>query len=101
MDFNSKIISILPHGSGINYEWNIEKKGGKVICRNAWDYMDNNGYYDDIFPFSVTFDHDDFSVKFHGLTSKQYRKINWINLREYLEDIFSDVRQGIMKVMEA
>ena len=100
MDFNSKIIGILPHGSGINDDWTIEHKGGKVICKNAYDRINEAGLYDGVFPFSVTFFHDDFSVKFHGLTSTGYRVVGREGIREYLEDIFALVFGDIKKVIE-
>ena len=55
------IIKILPHGSGINYDWEITTKGKRIYIRDAWDYMD------------------------------EYRKIEYIGLRDYLETLFINV----------
>ena len=49
------IVSVLPHGSGIDFDYEIEQKGKRIYIRNAWDYMDENGYYDDVFPFVVCY----------------------------------------------
>ena len=100
MDFEDKMLAILPHGSGINYDWNIERTANTVICRNKWDNMNEQGLYDDVFPFSVTFCKEDFTVKFHGLKPNQYRKIRWNGLRDFLEDTFALVFDDVKKVME-
>ena len=100
MNFNSKIINILPHGSGIDYDWNIEHKAGKVICKNAYHRINQAGFYDGVFPFSVTFSHDDFSVKFHGLTSYGYKLVRWEGIRDYLEDTFALVFGDVLKAVE-
>ena len=47
------IIKILPHGSGINFDYEIEQKGKRIYIRNAWAYMDEYGCYDEVFPFVV------------------------------------------------
>ncbi len=101
MDFDSKIISILPHGSGIDYDWNVTRlKNGKVKASNAFHRMDSNGFYNGILPFSVTFSKDDFSVKFHGLNSTGYYFVAMDGLREYLEDLFAEYWPSVVAAMD-
>ena len=57
-----KIESILPQGSGINYEWEIQVKNKRLYVYNAYDYMDENGFYDDVFPFVVCFEAGVFNI---------------------------------------
>ena len=88
------IENVLPHGSGINYDYEIEQKGKgkKIYIRNAWDYMDENGFYDDVFPFVVCFENGRFKyLHFVGCTRTQYRKIEYADLRDYLEMLFVNV----------
>ena len=87
-----RIVSILPHGSGINFDYEIEQKGKRIYIRNAWDYMDEYGLYDDIFPFIVCYENGKFKyLHFLGCTRTQYKKIEYADLRDYLEMLFVDV----------
>ena len=77
----------IPHGSGIDCDWIIEKKKGYFKCSNSFHAMDANGYYDGWVEFSVIIpfkDPTDFNFHFHG------RQSHYLNLkhalREYLED---------------
>lgn len=37
---------LLPHGSGIDYEWEISNvTADSVIAKNGWHYLSQNGYY--------------------------------------------------------
>ena len=95
-----KIVSVLPHGSGINYDYEIEQKGKRIYIRNAWDYMDENGFYDDVFNFVVCFENGRFKyLHFTGCTRSQYRKIENAGLRDYLEWLFTDIENKIAVVM--
>ena len=101
MDFSSKIINILPHGSGIDYDWQVTRlKNGKVKASNAYHRMDANGFYNGILPFSVTFSKDDFSVRFHGLNSTGYYFVAMDGLRGYLEDLFAEYWPSVVAVMD-
>ena len=95
-----KIEAILPHGSGVNYDWEITTKGNKLYVHNAWDYMDENGFYDDVFPFVVCYENGRFKyLHFLGCTRSQYRKIEYDGLRDYLEYVFSDIENKIAIAM--
>ena len=94
------IENVLPHGSGINYDYKIEQKGKRIYIRNAWDYMDEYGLYDDIFPFIVCYENGRFKyLHFTGCTRNQYRKIKYADLKDYLEWLFTDIEKKIAKAM--
>ena len=83
-----RIVSVLPHGNGVNFDYEIEQKGKKIYIRNAWDYMDEFGFYDDVFPFVVCYENGRFKyLHFAGCTRSQYRKIEYAGLRDYLETL--------------
>lgn len=86
-----KIVSVLPHGSGINFDYEIEQKGKRIYIRNARDFMDENGMYDDIFPFVACYE--------IGCTRTQYRKIEYAGLRDYLEYVFCELEDKIQEVI--
>lgn len=94
------IEKVLPHGSGINYDWEIRTNGNRLYVHNAWDYMDENGYYDDVFPFAVCYENGRFKyLHFIGCTRSQYRKIEYAGLRDYLETLFTDIENKIAIAM--
>ena len=48
------LIEILPHGSGIDYDWDIHFCENKVIeCYNYFHYMDSYGGYKGVTPIKV------------------------------------------------
>ena len=95
-DITEQLLDILPHGSGINFDYEIEQKDKRIYIRNAWDYMDENGFYDDVFPFVVCYENGRFKyLHFLGCTRSQYRKIEYAGLRDYLEYVFCDIENKI------
>ena len=99
-DITEQLIGILPNGSGINFDYEIEQKGKRIYIRNAWDYMDENGFYDDVFPFVVCYENGRFKyLHFIGCTRTQYRKIEYAGLRDYLEWLFTDIENKIAVAM--
>ena len=79
-----RINAVLPHGSGINYDWEIRAKGNRLYIHNAWDYMSENGFYEDVFNFVVCYENNKFKhLHFVGCTRNQYRKIEYAGLRDY------------------
>ena len=94
------IIKILPHGSGINYDYEIEQKGKRIYIRNAWDYMDEFGFYDCILHFVVCYENGYFKyLHFEGCNRTQYRKIEIAGLRDYLEFMFVELEKKIQEVI--
>jgi hypothetical protein len=44
---NNRLVDILPHGSGIDAEWQIEQlRNGNVVANCSYHGMDEHGYYD-------------------------------------------------------
>ena len=90
----------LPHGSGINGDWQVVLKKDRATCYNTFDHMDENGMYDAYIDFSVTFKPGrQVSVRFHDLT-KDGRAAIKDGLREYLEDTLAESWDGIAKELE-
>lgn len=90
MDFEEQLIDKLPHGSGINYDWNcdVNYEENVVVCSNAYDHMNDAGMYDIVLPFQVAFplDHPmDFELSFIG-NEEQNSFAEDEQLGEYLED---------------
>ena len=99
-DITEQLLDILPNGSGINYDWEITTKGNKLYVHNAWDYMDEFGFYDDVFPFVVCYENGRFKyLHFAGCTRSQYRKIEIAGLRDYLEIMFIELEEKIQEVI--
>ncbi len=99
-EMEDRIEANLPHGSGINYDWEIDIKNSKyVVCKNAYDRMDENGFYDGIFPFKVIFTPNGFNVHFRDLTPYGYRLAREEMLKSYLEDIFAEFYDNIELIM--
>ena len=95
-----KIESILPQGSGINHDWDMKVKNKRIYVYNAYDYIDENGSYDDVFPFVVCFDNTGFKyLHFTRCTRNQYRKIEYDGLRDYLEEMFIDIGDKVKELL--
>lgn len=80
----------LPHGSGIDCDWNIEKSGDNFICKNSWHLMNDIGMCVGFIDFTLEVNMDkteDFKITFQT-NSKGYYQINKNGLREYLNDTF-------------
>jgi len=92
---------LLPHGSGINYDWNGEElmgQPGAFVLRNSYDAMNEGGGYCHRYPFTVKVSigadrkfHVD-SIKGDGLNSKRQKMCCGGMLSEYLwEEMVSAV----------
>lgn len=82
--------NILPHGSGIDCKWTFDyQKNGKVIARNSYHCMDDNGFYCGYADFTVKFHLykalTAFDLQFNGVRSQRLNKKKM--LRDYLEDV--------------
>lgn len=78
----------LPHGSGIDYDWTLRENKNFVYAENAYHYMNENGFYDGILPFTIRFPKDDmknFSLHFHVNSAGRYR-VNKGCVRDYIID---------------
>lgn len=51
---NKNLVNVLPHGSGIDYDWTFDvESGDTVVAKNGWHYMNPNGYYLGCIDFSI------------------------------------------------
>lgn len=82
------LLKVLPHGSGINNEWEfVWLKNGKVKAKNAFHCMNDVGYYDGYADFTVVIpplEHTKFKLVFNGRQGQN--KNRQYLLRDYLED---------------
>ena len=98
-DITEQLLDILPHGSGINFDYEIEQKGKRIYIRNAWDYIGEFGLYNDVFPFVVCYENKRFKyLHFKNCSRKQYKKIEYTGLRDYLEGVFCELEGKIGEV---
>lgn len=100
MSLEKYIENLLPAGSGINGEYTIEVKKDKIIVKNSWDNMNENGFYDDVFKFSITYRiNGNMSLHFHGLSRNEYRKIENNGLRDYLETLYYELIPAMIGIL--
>lgn len=51
---NKNLVSVLPHGSGIDYDFEFSvASGDTVVAKNGWHYMNPNGYYLGCIDFTI------------------------------------------------
>ena len=91
----------LPHGSGINSDWNIypSKDGKNIIAENTFDTMNEVGFYDTPVDFQLVVpikSFKDFKLKFTGGSRSQYYARKYM-LRDYLDDTFAYAFEEIQK----
>lgn len=76
------------HGSGINYDWDIEETKTSFRASNAYDPMGESGMYDSPADFTVIFpkgkDMQDFKLQFNGKVAQRMNTKH--ALRDYLEE---------------
>lgn len=101
MSLENYIENMLPAGSGINGEYSIEVKENKIIVKKSWDNMNENGFYDGVFKFSITYRLDGSMIlHFHGLTRNEYRKIENEGLRDYLESLYYEFIPAMVGILK-
>jgi hypothetical protein len=94
-DSDEKIVWLkehLPHGSGINGDWNIYyDNDGTIHADNFYEPMNDNGFYESPVQFSVRIPPDHFSgftLTFTGGRHEKYM-VEKYGLRDYLEETFA------------
>ena len=90
LENKQEILETIPHGSGIDCEWNVEYKRGKVYLENSYHCMTEHGFYDGFADFTLVIDigqPHDFRLMFNG-RFPQYLNHKY-QLRDYLEDTFA------------
>ena len=88
----NELEKVLPHGSGIDYDWELEERGKYIYAKNAYHYMNEDGFYDGILPFTIRFPKNkmsNFELHFHVNSAGRYR-VNKGGVREYIEERVSD-----------
>lgn len=85
------LIGELPHGSGIDYDWEYElTKNGNLILKNAYTVYDEWGGREGAIDFTLTvkpsFDECGFDLKIKGRFAGKYE-----HHRDYLYDLFYSV----------
>jgi len=90
-DFMNGIAEKLPHGSGIDCDWEIEDKGNYIRCDNSYHYMNDNGMYMGYLHFYVIVPKTkpvEFRLYFSVDSTGRYW-VNRLGLAEYLSDTIS------------
>lgn len=88
---NQTLEDLLPHGSGINYDWWFMDKRNCIHAYNSFDVMDEWGGYTGVIDFHVSILKTDpkvFKLVIHGKRSHYLSKRYCI--REYLDDTFAE-----------
>lgn len=81
--------SILPHGSGIDCNWEFRPfKNGKVECRTEFHAMNETGMYDGYMPFRFTVEWDKYGKLVPGpVKCNENARASFHGLKEYLNDL--------------
>ena len=92
-----RIVDALPHGGGINYEWNIEfyyeNEKGWIDASNIFDAMDENGSYCHAFPFTARFTRDlELEDLVFDFNPDDYECCGY-GLGDYLEELLSNMKE--------
>jgi hypothetical protein len=73
------------HGSGIDYDWEIQETKSSIRASNSYHAMDEYGRYDRIIPFTVIFPKDEQMSNFKLTFGDSYGAKKY-GLSEYLGD---------------
>lgn len=90
-ELTASLMTVLPHGSGIDGNWHITEQLAYLKAENAYHCLNENGFYTGWADFSVIIpkrNPDGFRLHFHG-TRSHYLARRY-GLREYLEDTLHD-----------
>ena len=98
------IENVLPHGSGINYDYKIRVGGARVYASNSYDVMNESGIYVGTLPFTVCYKKTGklaymAYIEFNRLTSRGYRIANKYAIREYLYELYYEVENKITELV--
>ena len=94
------IENVLPHGSGINYDYKIRVIGSRLYALNGYDVYDEYGLFVAVLPFTVCYKNGKWSyIEFNGLTSRGYYIVNKYAIREYLYELYYEVENKLAAAM--
>ena len=95
-----RIKAVLPHGSGINYDYKIRIISSRLYVSNAYDVFDEYGLYVTDLPFTVCYKKGKLAyIQFNGLTSRGYYIANKYDIKEYLYDLYRDIEKKIAELV--
>ena len=95
------IENVLPHGSGINYDYKIRVTGSRLYVSNGYDVYDEYGLFVADLPFTVCYKNGKLAyIQFNGLTSRGYYIANKYDIKEYLYELYHEVENKVAVAME-
>ena len=95
-----RIVSVLPHGSGINYDYKIRVGGAWLYVSNGYDVYDEYGLFVSDLPFTVCYKKGKLAyIQFNGLTSRGYYIANKYAIKEYLYELYHEVENKITELV--
>ena len=95
------IENVLPHGSGINYDYKIRVGGARLYVSNGYDVYDEYGLIVADLPFTVCYKNGKLAyIQFNGLTSRGYYIANKYAIKEYLYELYHEVENKVAATME-
>ena len=78
---------ILPHGSGIDCDWEFtEHKNGHITCKNYYHAMNENGYYGGYMQFKFVVYLDNGKPTYNKIICNENARVSFYGLTDYLED---------------
>jgi hypothetical protein len=85
-------LETIPHGSGIDFTWQISNSATRLLLSNAYHCMDENGYYVSSVPFTITIPLDnptEFKIQFNDYIYYGYhiQLLKNNGTLDYLKDI--------------
>lgn len=94
------IEEVLPHGSGINYEYKIRASRSRLYVSSGYDVYDEYGLFVADLPFTVCYKKGKLAyIYFNGLTSRGYYIANKYAIREYLYELYHDIEKKITELV--
>ena len=95
-----RIKSVLPHGSGINYDYKIRVGGARLYVSNGYDVYDEYGLFATDLPFTVCYKNGKLAyIQFNGLTPRDYYIANKYDIKEYLYELYHEVENKITELV--
>lgn len=90
------IENVLPHGSGINYDYEIRGTGARLYVSNRYDVYDEYGIFVTDLPFTVCYKAGKLTyIQFNRLTPRGYYIAEKYAIKEYLYDLYRDIEKKI------
>lgn len=85
------IIDMLPHGSGINYDWYIVIEDNKtVLCHNCYDTMDEYGSYRETIDFTAEYNFSFYDGLLKLKLTDLSLSVDGQSLENYIADVMND-----------